>query len=183
MFEKFRKMCRKPVGVVAISFGLIPFMGPKKQPVEFNFDKTINFAQPGEKWPVAKLLSPMEKQVIERYGRPDYFRLMWNGDETIATRGVVEQEWRDKNMKLPKLSWVYVQRNEELMFVGNEVRTAPLTDVMHLVIKSGDPENVREIADGVTQWTYYSTGNIYTIAGNKTIVDTKTFPAMGTFHK
>jgi hypothetical protein len=182
MFEKFRYKFRKPIGVVAISFGLIPFMGPKQQPYEFNFDQTINFAQPSAKWPVVKLLTPVEKQALEQNGRPDCFRMLWNPDGTIAVRGVVEQEWRSKNMKLPALTWVYVQRKEELVFSGNQVRVNPLSELALLVLKSGDPENVKDIGNGVTQWTYYSTGKIYTIAGDR-IVDTKTFPAMGSFHK
>lgn len=182
MLQKIRTAFRKPVGVVAISFGLIPFMGPKQQPYEFNFDQTINFASPGQKWPVVKLLSPVEKQVLQEYGRPDFFRLLWNRDGQIAIRGLVEQEWRNKNMKLPSLTWVYVQRNEEVVFSGNQVRTQPLTELIQLTLKSGDPENVKDIGNGVTQWTYYSTGKMYTIAGDR-IVDTKTFPAMGSFHK
>lgn len=182
MLQKLGRTFRKPVGVVAISFGLIPFLGPKKQPYKFNFEKTINFAQPGAKWPVVKLLSPVEKQVLEQYGRPDHFRLLWNSDGSIAIRGIVEQEWRNKNMKLPDLTWVYVHRNEEVIFAGNQVRTSPLSELSQLVLKSGDPENVRDIGNGVIQWTYYSTGKMYFIAGDR-VVDTKTFPAMGSYNR
>lgn len=183
MLEYFRKLFRKPLGIVAISFGLIPFFGAKQQPYVFDFNTTINFIQPGLKWPVEKLLTPVEKQVLAQYGRPDMFRMLWSKDGSMKMRSVVELEWSRKNLKeIPPVTWVYTQRKEEVVFSGNSFHAQPLTEVMQIVIKNGDPENTRDIGNGVSQWTYYSTGKIYTIAGDR-VVETKEFPAMGSFHK
>lgn len=183
MLKNLLKYFRQPLGVVAISFGLIPFMSPKQQPFVFNFDYTVNFFQAGEKWPYEKLFTPAEKQVYAQLGKPDCFRMLWDRTGKIKVRSVVEQEWKVKGPKeIPAYTWVYVQRNEEIVFSNNTFYTQPLTDLVTLVMKSGDPENVRDMGNGLTQWTYYSTGKMYTIAGDK-IVGTKEFPAMGSFHK
>ncbi len=183
MLKKIQKYFKKPVGVVAISFGLIPFLSPKQQPYVFNFDQTINIYQPGEKWPVEKLLTPVEKQVISQFGKPDCFRILWDSQGKIKVRSALEQEWKSKGPnKLPPASWVYLQRNEEIIFVNNSYRAQPLTETVHLVLKMGDPELVKNISSEVTQWTYYSTGKLFTISDDK-VVDTKEFPAMGSFHK
>lgn len=183
MLNNLLKYFRRPIGVVTISLGLLPFTGPKKQPLVFNFDQTVNIFRPGEKWPVDKLLSAPEKQVYAQLGRPDCFRLLWDREGNVKVRSVIEQEWKGKDLKnLPPYSWVYLQRNEEIIFSGNSFYSQPLNDLVQVVIKSGDPENVRDMGNGLTQWTYYSTGKMYTISGNN-IVATKDFPPMGTFHK
>lgn len=183
MLEKLRKLLRQPVGIIALSFGLIPFMGAKQQPYELNFEQTINFFRPGAKWPVQKLLTPAEKQVLEQYGRPDMFRLLWTNTGELKMREMVQLEWtRNKLKTFPPFTWVYLRRNEEIVFTPNGFQAEPLTEIMHIVIKYGDPENVKDIGNGVSQWTYYSVGKMYTIAGNK-VVSTKEFPAMGSFHK
>lgn len=183
ILDKLRTVLRRPVGVVAISLGLIPFFGAKTQPYELNFDQTINFFQPGAKWPIERLFSPVEKQVYEQYGRPDLFRFLWSPTGELKMREAVRLEWtRDKLKTMPSHTWVYVQRNEEVVFSGNTVTTRPLTETMHLIIKYGDPENVKQIGNGVTQWTYYSVGKIYTIAADR-VVSTQDFPAMGSYHK
>lgn len=183
LFRKWMTLVRRPIGVVAISFGLIPFMGPKTQSYTFNWDKTINFIQPGDKWPVEKLLTEQEKQVYQQLGKPDLFRVFWDPRGEIRMRSTIEQEWGKKGPKnFPPLSWVYLQRNQEVVFENGTYKTQPLTELHLIVIKYGDPENVKDIGNGVTQWMYYSVGKQYTIAGDK-VVGTKDFPAMGSWHK
>lgn len=183
MLNKLRKYFRKPIGVVAISFGIFPFFSPKQQSYVFNFDQTINIFQPGEKWPIEKLLTPEEKNVLAQLGKPDCFRILWDSEGKIKVRSILEQEWKTKGPnKLPPASWVYLQRNEEIIFVNNSYRAQPLSDTVQLVIKMGDPELVKTISPDVTQWTYYSTGKIFTISDNK-VVETRDFPPMGSFHK
>jgi hypothetical protein len=183
MLEKLRKLLRQPIGIVAISFGLIPFFGAKEQPYEINFDQTINFFAPGPKWPVEKLLTPVQKQVYQQYGKPDMFRFLWSRTGELKMRETLQLEWTRKKLKeIPPHTWVYLQRNEEVVFTGNSFVTRPLTEAMQIVIKYGDPENVRDIGSGVSQWTFYSVGKIYTISGDK-VVGSKDFPAMGSFHK
>lgn len=177
------KYARKPIGIVALSFGLIPFMGPKQQSFAFNWAKTINFIQPGEKWPVEKFLTEQEKQVYQQLGKPDMFRVFWDTRGEIRVRETVEQEWGKKGPKsFPPLSWVYLQRNEEVIFANGSYFTQPLSETTLLVVKYGDPENVKDIGNGVTQWMYYGVGKQFVISGNK-VISTKDFPAMGSWHK
>jgi len=174
---------RNPLGVVAVSFGLIPFMAPKEQPYVYNFRHTVNIFEPGPKWPVEKLFTPVEKQVYDQFGKPDCFRLFYDSKGEIKVRSVLQQEWKGKDLKsLPPFSWVYLQRGEEIVFTNNSFKPQPLSDVVKVVISSGDPESVKDIGNGLITWTYYSTGKIYTISGDK-IVATKDFPPMGSFHK
>lgn len=183
MLEKIRKYFRKPVGIVAVSFGLFPFFQPKEQPLAFNFDQTINFFAPGKGWPVEKLLKPVELQVYQKYGKPDLFRFLWSPDGSMKMREAVKLKWTRDTMKdIPEYTWVYLKQNQEVVFKGDTIQVQPLTETMQLVVKYGDPEHVREIGSDVVQWTYYSIGKIYTISGDK-IVGEKTFPAMGSFHK
>lgn len=187
MLEKlrtfFRTHCRKPIGIVAISFGIFPFFQPKQQPYTLNFDQTINFFAPGQKWPIEKLFSPVEKQVYQQYGKPDLFRFVWSRDGSMKMREALTLQWtKDKLEEMPPFNWVYLKRNQEIKFTGNTFEVQPLTETMHLVIKYGDPEHVRDIGSGVVQWTYYSIGKIYTISNDK-IVGERSFPAMGSFHK
>lgn len=181
MLNKLSRFMRTRMAIVAVSFGLIPFLGgSKKQSFTFNFKHTVNFFQPGEKWPNAKLFTPAEKQVYEQWGRPDYFRLLYDASGELKIRTAIEQEWNGRNQnEMPKFTWVYLQRNEEVVFSGNQVKTQPLNELIHLVIKYGDPESVRHIGDGLIEWTYYSKGKIYRIANNR-IISVKEFPAMGT---
>ncbi len=183
MLNKLSPFLRKPVGVIAVSFGLFPFSAPKQQPVVFNFDQTINLFQPGPKWPVEKLLKPAEKQVYEQYGKPDYFRILWNSTGEIKVRSILEQEWKSTGPKnLPPSSWVYLQRNEEIIFVNDSFRTQPLTAAVQLIVKMGDPELVKDMGSGMAQWTYYSTGKMYTVSEGK-VAETRSFPPMGSYHK
>jgi len=184
MFKKLRKLLRQPLGAVAISFGLFPFMAPKQQPYVVNFERTINFFQPAPKWPVEKLLTPTENQVLQQYGRPDMFRFLWNPNGDLKMRERLQLEWtRDKVKDMPPSTWVYLQRNEEIVFSGNTFKAQPLTEAMQLIIKYGDPENVRDIGGGVQQWTFYSVGKIFNISPSGAATQTREFPPMGSFHK
>lgn len=161
----------------------LPFFGPKEQPFIFNFDFTINFFQPDPKWPVEKLLKPAEKEVLEKLGRPDAFRILYDPEGNIKIRRSLELEYKAKKPKeIPNYSWVYMQRNEEIIFSGNGYYSKPLTDAIRLVLKYGDPENTKQLPDEMVEWTYYSTGKIYRIYKDK-VIDVKEFPAMGSFHK
>lgn len=183
MFQNALKQFRQPIGVVTISLGLLPFFGPKVQSFSFNWDRTINFIQPGDKWPVEKFLSDSEKQVYQQLGRPDYFHIMWSPTGEMKMRSVIEQEWGKKGPKnMPPLSWVYMRRNEEVIFANGSYYTQPLNELEQLVLKYGDPENVKDIGNGLVEWTYYSVGKMYTIAKDR-VVGTKDFPPMGSFHK
>ncbi len=189
MFKTLLARLRAQLTIAALIVALpaaalaLPFFGPKEQPFIFNFDFTINFFQPDVKWPVEKLLKPAEKEVYEKLGRPDAFRILYDSEGNIKIRQSLELEYKAKAPKtIPNYTWVYMQRNEEIVFSGNGYYTQPLTDPIRLILKYGDPENNKQLPDGLVEWTYYSTGKIYRIYQNK-VISTKEFPPMGSFHK
>lgn len=144
---------------------------------------SVNVFSPGPKWPNVKKLKPVEREVFEKYGKPDRFRVWWNPTGELRTRFDVEQEFRRAKPKdLPPYSWIYLSSGIEVRLTASGYQEQPVTDQVRLMTQYGDPEDVKELKNGLTQWMYYSVGKLYKF-GNGMIVEEKEFPAMGSFHK
>jgi hypothetical protein len=129
-------------------------------------------------------LQPREKAALEKYGRPDFMRIIWDRSGAIKIRdqfNAVERKRMKKAAELPT-TWVYLDRNVELVFSGDTWQERRLNDEIKLVARMGDPEAVREIPGGIVEWTFYSTGRIVKLL-NGSIVETRQFPAMPGFMK
>lgn len=154
----------------------------KDQDFAFKQDFSINLFYPGPKWPDRKKLKPVERDVYERYGRPAAFRILWPPSGDIRRRSDLEDAFAKAPKIIPPYSWVYPSLGKEIVFRGQAYEELPLTDKVRLVLRYGDPEDVKELSSGVEQWTYYSAGKIYKIRSGR-IIEEKEFPAMGRFIK
>lgn len=184
MLNKFKTSLRSLASVLFISLGML-ILPACDQDLVLNLRHSINIFHAGPKWPNVKKLTPAQQRVYQTMGKPDCFRVYYNSVGEIKIRQILEKELNGKKPdQLPPYSWVYLKDNKEVVFTDNENYTErPLNDAIHLVIKYGDPEDVKFLFNGeITQWTFYSVGKIYNLKNN-TIVDTKEFPPMGKYRK
>ncbi|RMH26034.1 MAG: hypothetical protein D6691_08630 [Candidatus Hydrogenedentota bacterium] len=148
----------------------------------FRLDHSVNVFYPSPKWPDAKRLTPPEREVYERYGKPTAFRVLWTPSGQIRLRRELELAFDKKLKTIPPYTWVYVDKGKEIVFRGASYEEIPLSDQIRLVLKYGDPEDVRDLGAGTVEWMYFSVGKLYRLKNGR-IVDTKDFPAMGKFIK
>jgi hypothetical protein len=166
--------------VLCIAF--LIFSGCKEDLV-MNEEFSINMIQPGPKWPNVKKLTSAQKEVYERNGRPDHFRVWWLPNGEIRTRGELHGVMKDtKPSKLPPHSWVYLRKGKEILFRGNNYEELPINDEVRTLAKFGDPEDMKMLDSGLTQWQYFGAGKLFKFSRGK-IVEQKDFPAMGQFIK
>jgi hypothetical protein len=152
------------------------------QDFTFKQDFTVNFFYPGPKWPNVKKMTKVEQEVYQRFGRPAAFRILWPPNGDIRLRSELEDAFAKKPKVMPAYSWVYPALGKEIIFRGDAYEEQPLTDKVRLVLKYGDPEDVKDLSSGVVQWTYYSAGKMIKLRQGR-IVEVKEFPAMGRFIK
>ncbi len=154
---------------------------------DFTFDesRSINVFYPGPKFPNYKKLSKVQQKAIDELGKPEAFRLLWSADGKIKVRNDLMQQFQGKRPKLkdlPPHSWLYTEKNQEVVFSGETWKVRPISEPLKLVMDYGDPEDVQAMNDGITQWTFFSVGKMYKIYNEK-VIETKEFPAMGRYLK
>jgi hypothetical protein len=159
----------------------------KEAGVNFNPDFSINLMAIGEKWPPKKgktKLKDNQQAAFEKFGRPDFLRILWNRQGTIMIRDQFNAADKARMKKAPTMesSWVYLNRGVEVIFTPQGTVERRINDEVRLIARMGDPEAVRTVGNGMTEWTFYSTGRIIKML-NGQIVETREFPAMSGFMK
>jgi hypothetical protein len=153
------------------------------QDLAINPEFSVNLFAPGPKWPNERKLTPAQKEVYKRYGRPDNFRVFWNPHGTLLNRlEVGKQLEKMKPSQLPPYSWIFLKNGKEIVFGGSGYEERPLTDQVRTLVRYGDPEDVKELQNGVTEWMYFSVGKQYKFHDGA-LVEEKDFPALGRFEK
>lgn len=144
---------------------------------------SVNVFNPGPKYPNVKKLTTPQKEVFEKHGKPDHFKVQWDKRGTLKTRAEVEPLLaRAKPKNLPPYNWIYLDKNLEISFTENSYEELPLSDMTRMLTKHGDPEDVKELHAGIIQWMYFSVGKQYKFNQGR-LVETKEFPALGKFQK
>ena len=143
---------------------------------------SVNVFEPGPKWPNIKKLTPIQKEVYEKFGRPDNFRVMWNKAGQLRRRIDVEKDIAQKK-PLPNYSWVYMRHEKEIVFEGSTFVEKPVNDQLKMLVKYGDPEDVKEMEGNITQWTFYGAGKLYKFNSAGQLVGQQDFTPMGKFQK
>lgn len=168
---------------LAVTLGLTVLSACDDQDYVINQEFSVNLFQPGPKWPKVKKLKPLEKEVYEKYGKPDHFRIWWTPSGQPKQRLDLEKQFSQKSIKqVPKYSWVYLQQGKEIVFGATNYQEVSLTDQVRILTEYGDPEDVKELSGGITQWMFYGAGKLYKFVNGR-IVEQKELPAMGRFLK
>ncbi len=167
--------------VVLLAASLI-LAGCKDQDFVFKPDFSVNLFFPGPKWPNTKKMTKVEKEIYQRYGRPAAFRVLWPPKGDIKLRSDLEDAFAKQPKVMPAYSWVYPTVGKEIIIQGQAYEERPLTDEVRLILKYGDPEDVKDLSSGVIQWTYFSAGKMLKLRNGR-VVEEKEFPAMGRFLK
>ena len=174
----FKKLCQ----IVLILPALMALVACE-QDVKIDPEFSVNVFMPGPKWPTVKKLTLPQNEAYEKYGRPDAFRVWWTPKGELKSRDAAVAEFKQKKMKNPPpYSWLYLARNIELVFTGSGYEERPMPDQVRILAKYGDPEDVKELQTGTTQWMFYGAGKLYKFIDGR-IVEEKEFPAMGKFTK
>jgi len=169
--------------VAVVAAALIGLTACKKdEGFVFKPEFTVNLFYPGPKWPNQKKLSKAEREVLQRYGRPAAFRILWSPAGEIRMRSELEDASLKQPKVMPAYSWVYPGLNKEIVFTQGTYQERQLSDKIRLILRYGDPEDVKDLSSGIEQWTYYGVGKMIKLREGH-IVEEKQFPAMGRFLK
>ena len=172
-------MTKKLIGAVGALAILLVFSACE-QDVKVDTEFSVNIFHPGPKWPNVKKLTLPQKEVYERFGKPDCFRVWWSPAGELQSRDAAMAYYKEKKKVPQEYSWVYIARGVEVLFTGNSFQEQKISDQVRVVAKYGDPEDVKQMQQGVTQWMYYSAGKLYKFAEGS-LMEEKEFPAMGKF--
>jgi hypothetical protein len=171
---------------VAVSVAvLVVVAGCGGQDVKFDPDFSVNLFQPGPKWPNVEKLTQAQREAYQKYGKPDQFRVLWNPAGDVKTRSELAQFFREKKMpkELPPHTWIYLASGKEIWFEGGSYVERQVTDMTRMLIKYGDPEDIKVMAGGITQWMFFGAGRIYKFNTAGRIVEEKEFQGMGRYIK
>ena len=152
----------------------------------FTFDPefSVNLFRPGKKWPKEDKFTPAEREVYARYGKPDFFRAWWDPSGSVKQRIELISRLKEvqKGKNLPPYSWIYLNRGVEVIFAAQSYEEQPLADQIRMLARYGDPEDVKTLDGGITQWMYFGAGKLYKFSRGR-VIEEKEFPAMGNYIK
>jgi hypothetical protein len=134
--------------------------------LDFDYHYSMNIIRRPLWFPDPKQMTAVQKEVLARYGSPDYIRFWWRTDgEFIST---ADLSGRDKDrvaedMGRADKSWIYMSQNIEIVFLSEGAyRPDPMSEKLHLVCQYGDPSDkspqVMEDGHTVQNWTWYDHG-------------------------
>lgn len=158
----------------------------KKDEIEIQKGFSINLARPVNSWPKRQNLTPAQKNIFETHGTPEFLHLWWAADGMIQTEDQVHRTLRSRQLNEIKNSWVYPQKNLEVIFDGPEnYREIPIDDELQVLVQLGDPESMRvntSYKEGLEEWwTYYSRGETIIFRDGKLFDRRRDFAPMGSY--
>ncbi|MFH0792800.1 MAG: hypothetical protein V2A74_02075 [bacterium] len=165
--------------------GLLVGCGQKDE-IGISPEFSMNLARPVNAWPKNQHLTPAQKYIFDEYGPPEYLRLWWVSDGMLQSQNQVQRILRSKEIKEIKSSWLYPQKNVEVLFDSpDNYRELPIGDRLGILMQFGDPDGQRvntSYKEGLEEWwTYYSRGEIYIFRDGKLFEKRNDFPPMGIY--
>ncbi|MEN6627385.1 MAG: hypothetical protein ABFD69_14265 [Candidatus Sumerlaeia bacterium] len=141
--------------------GAVCACGGNKHTIEVDQRYSMNIVKtpywfPDEETP----LLPVEKDVFDRYGKPQFMRLWWRDDGTFITSSDLagkDQEIIGQDMNNMKKSWIYPKLNKEVVFSADHQSQTeqPISEALDLICKYGDPSKNRPVeVEGHTRETW-----------------------------
>jgi hypothetical protein len=135
--------------------------------LQFGFDPrfSVNLMTPSNQWPDMKKMTPAEIEVYEKYGKPDFFRLLYSKRGELATHWEANPLIRAKKVNgLPK-TWIYEDAGIEVRFRSPaKFEEIKLDDRMKTLLAHGDPSEISPLQSkdlAREAWTYWDTGEKY----------------------
>ncbi len=162
--------------------------GGDKHIIEIDQRFSYNVVRTPFWFPDEKLLSPVEKDVLDRYGRPNFIRRWWRDDGSFITSSDLSGKDKDKiaeEMAHQKTSWVYLAMRKEVVFSADyrSHYEQPINDGLDLICQYGDPERNRPVlVDGRKRetWKWIDHGKMAVLEDNRLIKLTDIGPGTGT---
>ena len=136
---------------------------------------SCNIYRPASEWPGKKYeLSSAQEKVLELRGEPAFVRLWYDPVGEFKEFREVYLKFKDKSWMELKRSWIYLDTREEVEFISaTYYEVHPLTDMLDVMCKRGDPDEILTFERGVDtpilQWTYYAFGERYKFLENRQI--------------
>lgn len=158
----------------------------KKDDLTIDPNFSINLAKPQKNWPKKKKMTKTEKEVFEKYGKPDLVRIWWNKKGNLVSQAEVREMFKNtqKNYTNLKKSWLYEEEEKEIIFQKDGTyKEEKFTDRLRTMVENGDPEEIKigvKVYNEVStdRWTYWSKGKHFDFVEDK-LVKTDTFTPMG----
>lgn len=162
--------------------------GGDKHIIEIDQRFSYNVVRTPFWFPDEKQLFPVEKDVLDRYGRPNFIRRWWRDDGSFITSSDLSGKDKDKvaeEMAHQKTSWVYLTMRKEVVFSFDHRShyEQPISDALDLICQYGDPERNRPVlVDGRKRetWKWIDHGKMAVLEDNRLIKLTDIGPGTGT---
>ncbi|MCE5231346.1 hypothetical protein LLG95_17355 [bacterium] len=137
-----------------------------KHAIEVDPRYSMNVVKTPYWFPDDKSLFPVERDVFDRYGAPEYMRLWWRDDGTFITSSDLSGKDKEaifQDMDHMKKSWIYIRMDKEVVFSADHSHhfEQPITETLKLICQYGDPQRNRPVEiDGHTReaWLWMEHG-------------------------
>ena len=137
-----------------------------KPPYELDKHFSINVAKTKIKEKHIKRFTPVEQEIYNKFGPPDWMRILWTPDGELSSRHKEHLRVLYKTDREIERAWVYYERGKEVWFLGDlDYKLQDIDDKVRTICQIGDPERTERQELGADayrdKWTYYSRGERY----------------------
>ncbi len=162
--------------------------GRKGRIIELDPRFSMNLAKVPYWFPDPKVpMGPVENEVLERYGPPDFIRFWWREDGSMITSSDLsgrDRETIQGNLDNMKKSWIYVNNNIEVVFSPNRmsIREQPIDEITGLLCQWGDPGRRTHLQTGgrnMETWIWVDHGWKATIENGRIVSKDRIGPGTG----
>lgn len=121
-------------------------------------------------WPKDERKAAFQQAVYDEYGRPDYFRVLYDRTGRVITqRELREKMWleRDKRKKRTEteFEWIYLEKGLAFRFEPKGPVKRDLPDNLRTLCDYGDPMEIKTTVDinkrNMVIYQYYDRGKIF----------------------
>jgi hypothetical protein len=157
--------------------------GCGKEYVTFDPEYCSNLLLVDAEWPGPDpegTLTDAELAVYKELGRPDTMRFLFdrNGDIYQREPAMHELFAKGNDITLVEKAWIYSTRNLEVRFTGGAVERYPISEKLRILVKHGDPHEIKLLNEKREKWFYYDIGQFFTFE-DETLVMTERAPRTG----
>mgnify|MGYP000221109688 CR=1 FL=1 len=127
-------------------------------------------------------LTPIQNEMYEKHGPPDFVRLLWNRQGEPIKELPHRLALKPANLKSMDMTWIYLDRNVEVRFKGDtNVEIKPLSDMVRTLCERGDPDRMEthgENRDNPYTDYVYNDGYRFKFDTNGALLNTTRFPSI-----